>query len=216
MTQTYLRLGDVCPDFQQESSQGPISLYEYLGDNYGILFSHPKDKTPICTTELGKVAKLLPEFAKRNVKVLALSVDSVSDHLAWISDINETQQCQVQYPILADADRKVANLYGMIHPNADNVYTVRSVYFIGLDRKLKAVITYPASTGRNFDEVLRVVDSIQLTDKFKVGTPADWKVGGECVIVPSVNDEAAKQLFPNGWNTVRPYLRLVPQPTTPQ
>ncbi|GAM26507.1 hypothetical protein SAMD00019534_096820 [Acytostelium subglobosum LB1] len=214
MSQSYLRIGDICPDFTQESSSGPITLYEYLGSGYGILFSHPKDKTPICTTELGRVAKLIPEFAKRNTKVLALSVDGVADHVEWIKDINETQSCTVNYPILADVDRKVANLYGMIHPNTDSVFTVRSVFFIGPDRKLKAVITYPMSTGRNFDEIIRVIDSIQLTDQFKVGTPSDWKVGGDCVIVPSVNDEAAKTLFPGGWNTVRPYLRMVPQPTS--
>ncbi|EGG14572.1 AhpC/TSA family protein [Cavenderia fasciculata] len=212
MTTVNLRIGDTVPDFTQESSEGTIKFYDYLGSQWGILFSHPKDKTPICTTELGRVSNILPEFEKRNTKVIALSVDSVADHKEWIKDINETQNTNVTFPILADVDRKVADLYGMIHPNADNTFTVRSVYFIDPARKLRAQITYPASTGRNFDEIIRVLDSLQLTEKYKVGTPSDWKQGGECVIVPSVNDEAAKTLFPGGWKTVKPYLRLVPQP----
>eukprot|EP01133_Synstelium_polycarpum_P016764 gene16764-19932_t len=209
-----LKLGDVVPDFTQESSIGPISLYNYLGESWGLFVSHPRDYTPVCTTELGRLQHLLPEFTKRNVKCLALSVDGVEDHLGWIKDINATQNCEVSFPIIADADRKVANLYGMIHPNADNTFTARSVYFIDPQHKLRCQITYPASTGRNFDEVLRVFDSLQLTDKHKLATPVDWKSGGDCVIVPSVSDEKAKEMFPDGWNTVRPYLRLVKPPAT--
>eukprot|EP01132_Coremiostelium_polycephalum_P008555 gene8555-10521_t len=210
--QNFLRIGDVVPDFVQDSSEGKISFYKHLGDSWGILFSHPKDFTPICTTELGRVAKLLPEFNKRNTKVLALSVDSVGDHKEWIKDINETQGTTINYPILADVDKKVANLYGMIAPNADNTFTVRSVYFIGPEKKLRAQIQYPASTGRSFAEILRVLDSLQLSDKFKIATPADWEKGNDVIIPPTISDEQAKTLFPKGWKTLKSYLRITPNP----
>ncbi|HEY4180452.1 MAG TPA: peroxiredoxin [Kofleriaceae bacterium] len=209
---TQLQLGDDVPDFTAETTSGPIKFHDYLGSSWGVLFSHPKDFTPVCTTELGRVAALKPEFDKRNVKVVGLSVDSLDSHNKWIGDIAETQGHALNFPLVADPDKKVANAYGMIHPNASDTMTVRSVFIIGPDKKLKLSLTYPASTGRNFDEILRVIDSLQLTAKHKVATPSDWKQGGDVIIVPSVNDEAAKPLFPDGWKTVKPYLRLVPQP----
>ncbi len=207
-----LQLGDDAPDFTAETTEGPIKFHEYLGNGWGVLFSHPKDFTPVCTTELGRVAALKPEFDKRNVKVVGLSVDPLSSHKEWANDIAETQGTALNFPLVADADKTVANLYGMIHPNASDTFTVRSVYIIGPDKKLKLTLTYPASTGRNFDEILRVIDSLQLTAKHKVATPSDWKQGGDVIIVPSVKDEDAKSLFPDGWKTVKPYLRVVPQP----
>ncbi|MGV3666351.1 MAG: peroxiredoxin [Leptospira bouyouniensis] len=207
-----LRLGDEAPNFQAETSEGKIDFHEYLGQSWGILFSHPKDYTPVCTTELGYVAKIKPEFEKRNVKVIALSVDPVDSHKGWISDINETQNTNVNYPIIADADKKVSNLYDMIHPNASETTTVRSVFVVGPDKKVKLTLTYPASTGRNFDELLRVIDSLQLTSQFSVATPANWKDGEDTIIVPSVTDEDAKKKFPKGFRTIKPYLRYTPQP----
>lgn len=207
-----LRLGDAAPDFTAETTAGTINFHEWLGDGWGILFSHPKDFTPVCTTELGAVAKITEEFAKRNVKVLAVSVDPLDSHKGWINDINETQQCSVQYPIIADPDRQVANLYDMIHPNALDNMTVRSVFVIGPDKKIKLTLTYPASTGRNFDEILRVVDSLQLTAKHQVATPANWKDGEDCIIVPAVKDEEIPSKFPKGHRAVKPYLRYTPQP----
>ncbi|ACK68145.1 Peroxidase [Rippkaea orientalis PCC 8801] len=207
-----LQLGDVVPDFTQESSQGTISFHEWAGDSWVVLFSHPADYTPVCTTELGAVASLKSEFDKRNVKVLALSVDSVESHRGWINDINETQNTTVNYPILADADKKVADLYGMIHPNSLNNLTVRSVFIIDPNKKLRLTITYPASTGRNFDEILRVIDSLQLTDYHQVATPVNWKDGDDCVVVPSISTEEAKQKFPKGVTEIKPYLRMTPQP----
>ncbi|MCW7471047.1 MULTISPECIES: peroxiredoxin [Leptospira] len=207
-----LRLGDEAPNFQAETSEGKIDFHEFLGQGWGILFSHPKDYTPVCTTELGYVAKIKPEFEKRNVKVIALSVDPVDSHKGWISDINETQGTTVNYPIIADADRKVSNLYDMIHPNASETTTVRSVFVVGPDKKVKLTLTYPASTGRNFDELLRVIDSLQLTSQFSVATPANWKDGEDTIIVPSVSDEDAKKKFPKGFKTIKPYLRYTPQP----
>ncbi|AJY13760.1 peroxiredoxin [Burkholderia dolosa] len=208
-----LRLGDIAPDFEQESSLGRIKFHEWLGDSWGVLFSHPADYTPVCTTELGLTAKLKGEFEKRNVKVIALSVDSVDSHKGWINDINETQQTVVGFPIIADADRKVSQLYDMIHPNANETLTVRSLFVIDPNKKVRLIITYPASTGRNFDEVLRVIDSLQLTDNYKVATPGNWKDGDDVVIVPSLQDpEELKKRFPKGFNAVRPYLRLTPQP----
>lgn len=208
-----LRLGDLAPDFKQESSQGTIQFYDYLGDHWGILFSHPADYTPVCTTELGYTAKLKDEFEKRGVKAIALSVDDVESHQGWIDDINETQATQVNFPIIADKDRKVSTLYDFIHPNASETLTVRSLVIIDPNKKVRLIITYPASTGRNFKEILRVVDSLQLTDKFKVATPANWQDGEDVVIVPSLKDEAElKQRFPKGYTVVKPYLRLTPQP----
>lgn len=207
-----LQLGDTAPDFTQDSTVGPIHFHEWLGDAWGVLFSHPADFTPVCTTELGTVARLKPEFDKRHVKVVGLSVDSVEDHQAWIGDIEETQGVTMNFPMLADADRTVSNLYGMIHPNADDTHTVRSVFIIGPDTKIKLTLTYPASTGRNFDELLRVIDSLQLTSGYKVATPADWTPGEDCIIVPSVTDEEAAQAFPAGFRAVKPYLRYTPQP----
>ncbi|GBF44118.1 antioxidant protein [Leptospira ellinghausenii] len=207
-----LRLGDEAPNFQAETSEGKIDFHEYLGQSWGILFSHPKDYTPVCTTELGYVAKIKPEFEKRNVKVIALSVDPVDSHKGWISDINETQSTKVNYPIIADADKKVSNLYDMIHPNASETTTVRSVFVVGPDKKVKLTLTYPASTGRNFDELLRVIDSLQLTSQYSVATPANWKDGEDTIIVPSVSDEDAKKKFPKGFRTIKPYLRYTPQP----
>ncbi|GBF39114.1 peroxiredoxin [Leptospira venezuelensis] len=207
-----LRLGDVAPDFQAETSEGPIEFHKYLGEGWGILFSHPKDYTPVCTTELGYVAKIKPEFEKRNVKVLALSVDPVDSHKGWIGDINETQNTTVNYPIIADADKKVSGLYDMIHPNASETTTVRSVFVIGPDKKVKLTLTYPASTGRNFDELLRVIDSLQLTANYSVATPANWKHGEDVIIVPSVSDEDAEKKFPKGFKKIKPYLRYTPQP----
>lgn len=208
-----LRLGDTVPDFTQASSMGEISFHEWAGDSWVVLFSHPADYTPVCTTELGMVAKLKSEFDKRNVKTLALSVDDAESHKGWIKDIEETQNTSVNYPILADPDRKVSDLYDMIHPNADNSLTVRSVFIIDPSKKLRLVITYPASTGRNFDEILRVIDSLQLTDNYKVATPVNWKDGGDCVIVPSIKDpQELKERFPKGYEEVKPYLRMTPQP----
>nr|WP_298892041.1 peroxiredoxin [uncultured Acinetobacter sp.] len=208
-----LRLGDTAPDFQQDSSEGQISFYDYLGDGWGVLFSHPADYTPVCTTELGFTAKLKDEFAKRGVKAIALSVDDVESHKGWINDINETQNTTVNFPILADADRKVSELYGFIHPNASETATVRSLVIIDPNKKVRLIITYPASTGRNFNEVLRVIDSLQLTDNYKVATPANWQDGDDVVIVPSIKDEAEiKERFPKGYKAVKPYLRLTPQP----
>ncbi|HEU0037144.1 MAG TPA: peroxiredoxin [Kofleriaceae bacterium] len=207
-----LQLGDDAPDFTADTTEGSIRFHEYLGNSWGVLFSHPKDYTPVCTTELGRVAALKPEFDKRNVKVLGLSVDPLDSHQGWANDIKETQGHALNFPLIADPDRKVANLYGMIHPNANDTLTVRSVFIIGPDKKIKLTLTYPASTGRNFDEVLRVIDSLQLTAKHKVATPSDWKQGQDVIIAGSVSDDDAKKLFPSGWKTVRPYLRVVPQP----
>lgn len=208
-----LRLGDTAPDFTQESSEGALNFYEFLGDNWGILFSHPADYTPVCTTELGYTAKLKQEFEKRGVKAIALSVDDVESHKGWINDINETQNTSVNFPIIADQDRKVSTLYDFIHPNASETLTVRSLVIIDPNKKVRLIITYPASTGRNFHEILRVVDSLQLTDNYKVATPANWQEGEDVVIVPSLQDEAElKQRFPKGYTAVKPYLRLTPQP----
>ena len=208
-----LRLGDTAPDFTQESSDGAINFYEFLGSSWGILFSHPADYTPVCTTELGYTAKLQDEFAKRGVKAIALSVDDVESHKGWISDINETQSTSVNFPIFADKDRKVSALYDFIHPNASETLTVRSLLIIDPDKKVRLIITYPASTGRNFNEILRVVDSLQLTDSHKVATPANWQHGDDVVIVPSLKDEdEIRQRFPKGYTAVKPYLRLTPQP----
>lgn len=209
-----LRLGDTVPDFQQDSSEGLISFYEWAGTSWVVLFSHPADYTPVCTTELGEVARLKSAFEQRNAKVIALSVDSAESHTGWIQDINETQKTTVNYPILADGDRKVSELYGMIHPNSStgNTLTVRSVFIIDPNKKLRLTLTYPASTGRNFDELLRVLDSLQLTDNYSVATPANWQDGGDCVVVPSISTEDAKQRFPKGVTEVKPYLRMTPQP----
>lgn len=207
-----LRLGDKAPDFTAQTSEGKINFYEYLGDNWGVLFSHPADYTPVCTTELGTVAKYKEEFEKRNTRVLALSVDGLESHKGWIADINDTQDTTVNFPIIADEDRKVSDLYGMIHPNANDTLTVRSVYVIAPDKTIKLIITYPASTGRNFDELLRVIDSLQLTAYKKVATPANWKQGEDVVISPSVSNEEAKKMFEKGFREIRPYLRLTPQP----
>jgi alkyl hydroperoxide reductase subunit AhpC len=208
-----LHIGSIAPDFTQDSTEGPIHFHEWLGGSWGILFSHPKDFTPVCTTELGRVANLKAEFERRNVKVLAVSVDSVADHRKWIGDIEETQGCKVGYPVLGDPDRKVSQLYDMIHPEANDTLAVRSVFFIDQNKKIRATITYPASTGRNFAEILRVIDSLQLTEYHSVATPADWKDGEDVVIVPSLQDpELLKSKFPKGWKVVRPYLRLTPQP----
>ena len=208
-----LRLGDTVPNFTQASTHGDIDFFAWAGDSWVILFSHPKDFTPVCTTELGTVAKLKPEFDKRNVKALALSVDGVESHQSWVGDIEETQGTALNYPILADPDRKVSDLYDMIHPNANNTLTVRSVFIIDPNKKLRLTLTYPASTGRNFDELLRVIDSLQLTDHYSVATPADWKDGDDCVIVPSITDPAElDQKFPKGYTAVKPYLRMTPQP----
>ena len=207
-----IRLGDVAPDFTAKSTEGDINFHEWLGDSWGILFSHPADYTPVCTTELGTVAKYKSEFDKRNVKVVALSVDGIKSHHDWIKDINETQNTTVNFPIIADEDRKVSELYDMIHPNASAKFTVRSVFVIGSDKTIKLIITYPASTGRNFDELLRVIDSLQLTAYEKVATPANWQNGDDCVIVPSVTKEEIPELFPKGYKEVKPYLRITPQP----
>lgn len=207
-----LKLGDKAPNFDAETSEGKINFYDYLGDGWGILFSHPADYTPVCTTELGTVAKYKKEFEKRNVKVMALSVDGLESHKGWIQDINETQNTTVNFPIIADEDKKVSNLYDMIHPNASDTQTVRSVYVIGPDKTIKLMITYPASTGRNFDELLRVIDSLQLTAYHKVATPANWKHSEDVVISPSISNEDAKKMFPKGYKEVKSYLRLTPQP----
>ena len=207
-----LQLGDVAPDFTQEPTQGPISFHDWIGNSWCVLFSHPKNFTPVCTTELGEVSKIKGEFDKRNVKVIGLSVDPLKDHEKWSKDIEETQGAKLNFPLLADADRKVANLYGMIHPNASDTFTVRSVFVIGPDKKVKLTITYPPSTGRNFDEVLRVIDSLQLTANHKVATPVNWKDGQDCIVLPSVSNDDAKKLFPKGFTELKPYLRTTPQP----
>ena len=208
-----LRLGDIAPDFEQQSSEGPIHFHQWLGDSWGVLYSHPADFTPVCTTELGFTAKLGGEFKKRNVKVIALSVDPVEQHKKWIEDINDTQKTTVNFPIIADADRKVSLLYDMIHPNASATQTVRSVFIIDPAKKIRLTLTYPASTGRNFDEILRVIDSIQLTEYNQVATPVNWKNGDDVVIVPALQDpEVIKQKFPKGFRALRPYLRMTPQP----
>lgn len=208
-----LKLGDIAPDFEQDSSEGPIRFHEWLDGKWGVLFSHPADFTPVCTTELGFTAKLKDEFDKRNVKAIALSVDSAESHTKWIGDINSTQNTVVNFPILADEDRKVSELYDLIHPNASETLTVRSLFVIDPNKKVRLTITYPASTGRNFHEILRVIDSLQLTDNYKVATPANWKDGEDVVIVPSIKDEAEiKERFPKGYTAVTPYLRLTPQP----
>jgi alkyl hydroperoxide reductase subunit AhpC len=207
-----LRLGDVAPDFTAETTEGTIRFHEWLGDSWGILFSHPADFTPVCTTELGEVAKLNPEFKKRNVKVIAISADPLESHQRWIGDINETQKTTVNYPLIADPEFKVANLYGMVHPNVTDKFTVRSVFVIGPDKKIKLTLTYPASTGRNFDEILRVVDSLQLTAGYSVATPANWKHGDDVIITAAVKDEDIPAKFPKGHTRVKPYLRTTPQP----
>jgi len=207
-----LRLGDKAPNFKAKTSEGGIDFYEFLGDSWGVLFSHPGDYTPVCTTELGRTAALKDEFEKRNVKVAALSVDSVESHYGWIQDINETQGVEVNFPIIADEDRKISEAYDMIHPNASLTATVRSLFIIAPDKTIKLIITYPASTGRNFQEVLRVIDSLQLTAKYSVATPADWKEGEDVVITPAVKDEDVEAKFPKGHTRVKPYLRLTPQP----
>lgn len=207
-----LRLGDIAPNFKAKTTEGEIDLYEYLGNGWGVLFSHPADYTPVCTTELGRTALLKEEFAKRNVKVLAVSVDPLDKHFGWRNDINETQDCTVDFPIIADEDKTVANLYGMIHPNASETATVRSLFIIGPDKKIKLMITYPASTGRNFHEVLRVIDSLQLTANYSVATPANWKEGEDVIVVPAVSTEDAQKKFPKGLNIIKPYLRYTPQP----
>jgi alkyl hydroperoxide reductase subunit AhpC len=207
-----LKLGDEAPDFTAETTEGKINLYEYLGDGWGVLFSHPKDYTPVCTTELGAVAKLKDEFAKRNAKVIAVSVDPLDSHKGWVNDINDTQHTTVNFPLVADPDRTVSDLYGMIHPNAADTVTVRNVFVIGPDKKVKLIIVYPQSTGRNFQEILRVLDSLQLTAKYSVSTPADWKDGDDVIIAPAISDEDAKTKFPKGFKALRPYLRVTPQP----
>ena len=207
-----LRLGDLAPDFTVDTTDGKLNFHEYLGDSWGVLFSHPKDFTPVCTTELGMVSKLKPEFDKRNVKVVGLSVDSIESHKGWVGDIEETQGTALNFPLIADTDRTVSDLYDMIHPNANDTLTVRSVFVIGADKKVKLIITYPASTGRNFDEILRVIDSLQLTAKYSVATPVNWKDGDDVIIVPAISDEDAKAKFPKGWKALKPYLRVTPQP----
>ncbi|MCF2487427.1 peroxiredoxin [Dyadobacter sp. CY347] len=207
-----LRLGDIAPDFEANTTQGPIKFHEWLGDSWGLLFSHPADFTPVCTTELGKTALLKGEFEKRNVKVLAVSVDDIDSHNRWIPDINEINNTEVNFPIIADEGRKVAELYDMIHPNASEKSTVRSVFIVGPDKKIKLTLTYPASTGRNFNEILRVVDSLQLTANYSVATPADWKDGDDVIVVPAVSTEDAQKKFTKGLNIVKPYLRYTPQP----
>ncbi len=207
-----IRLGDEAPDFSAETTAGPINFHEWLGDSWGVLFSHPADFTPVCTTELGVVANIEEEFKKRGVKIIALSVNSVDDHEGWISDINETQNANLAFPMIADPDRKVSELYDMIHPNALDNMTVRSVFVIGPDKKVKLTLTYPASTGRNFDEILRVIDSLQLTANYSVATPANWQDGEDCIVVPALSDEEATEKFPQGFTAVKPYLRVTPQP----
>ena len=204
-----LQLGDIAPDFEADTTEGHIKFHDWLGKSWGVLFSHPKNYTPVCTTELGYTAKLKPEFDKRNVKAIGLSVDKLADHHGWSKDIAETQGTALNFPLIADADKKVANLYGMIHPNASDTFTVRSVFVIDPNKKIRLTLTYPAGTGRNFDEILRVIDSLQLTDNYKVATPVNWKQGEDVIIVPAVKDEDAKQLFPQGWKTLKPYLRIV-------
>ena len=207
-----LRLGDIAPDFTAETTDGKIDFHDYLGDGWGVLFSHPKDFTPVCTTELGMVSKLKPEFDKRNVKVVGLSVDPIESHRGWVGDIEETQGTALNFPLVADPDRNVSDLYDMIHPNANDTLTVRSVFVIGPDKKVKLIITYPASTGRNFDEILRVIDSLQLTANYSVATPVNWKDGEDVIIVPALSDDDAKDKFPKGLTALKPYLRITPQP----
>jgi alkyl hydroperoxide reductase subunit AhpC len=207
-----IRLGDEAPNFTAETTEGKIDFHNWIGDSWAVLFSHPKDYTPVCTTELGRVANLKEEFSKRGVKVLALSVDPLDSHKGWINDINETQNCTVNYPIIADEDKKVAEMYDMIHPNALNNLTVRTVFVIGPDKKVKLNLTYPASTGRNFQEILRVIDSLQLTANHSVATPVDWKHGEDCVVVPAIKTEDIPAKFPKGFTEVKPYLRMTPQP----
>ena len=207
-----LLIGDIAPDFEAETTQGHVHFYDYIDGKWAVLFSHPKNYTPICTTELGYTAKLKPEFDKRGVVVLGLSVDELKNHDGWLKDIEETQGAKLNFPLIADQSREIATKYGMIHPNADSTLTVRSVYVIGPDKKVKLKIEYPASTGRNFDEILRVIDSLQLTARHSVATPVNWKAGEDVIIASSVNDEAAKQKFPNGWKAPKPYIRIVPQP----
>jgi alkyl hydroperoxide reductase subunit AhpC len=207
-----LRLGDTAPDFTAETTQGPVKFHDWIGDHWAILFSHPRDFTPVCTTELGYVARLKTEFDKRNVKCMGLSIDPVDSHKGWMKDIKETQGYEPTFPIVADPERKVANLYGMMHPAHDEVYTVRTVFVIDPKKKIRLMITYPQTTGRNFDEILRVIDSLQLTDGYRVATPVNWKQGEDVIIVPAVTDEEAKAKFPKGWKALKPYLRLTPQP----
>jgi alkyl hydroperoxide reductase subunit AhpC len=207
-----VRIGDEAPDFTADTTEGTINFHDWLGSSWGVLFSHPKDFTPICTTELGYVARIKPEFDKRDAKVIGLSVDAVDDHHRWAADIEETQGSKVNFPMIGDPDRKVADLYDMIHPNASDTLTVRSVFIIGPDKKVKLTLTYPASTGRNFDEILRVIDSLQLTAKYSVATPANWKDGEDVIIGGSVSDEDAEKKFPGGWKTIKPYIRVLPQP----
>lgn len=207
-----LQLGDVVPDFEAETTDGLVHFHAWLGDGWGVLFSHPKDFTPVCTTELGEVARLKPEFERRGVKVIGLSVDPIEDHHAWAGDIAETQGHALNFPMIADPDRRIAELYGMIHPNASDTLTVRSVFVVGPDKKLKLSLTYPASTGRNFEEILRTIDSLQLTANHSVATPVNWRRGDDVIIVPSLSDEEAREKFPNGWRAVKPYLRITPQP----
>jgi alkyl hydroperoxide reductase subunit AhpC len=209
-----LQLGDIAPDFEADTTEGHVRLHEWLGNSWGVLFSHPKDFTPVCTTELGYTARLKPEFDKRGVKVIGLSVDPLDAHRQWSKDIEETQGTAPNFPMIADPDRKIAGLYGMIHPNASDTLTVRSAFIIGPDKKIKLSINYPASTGRNFDEILRVIDSLQLTAKHQVATPVNWKSGEDVIIVPSVSDEEARKKYPGGWKAPKPYLRIVPQPKT--
>jgi alkyl hydroperoxide reductase subunit AhpC len=210
-----VRLGDLAPDFVQDSTAGPIHFHDWIGGSWAVLFSHLRDFTPVCTTELGAVAKLKSEFDTRNVKVIGLSVDPLAEHQEWAKDIEETQGVRLNFPLLADADRKVATLYDMIHPNASDTLTVRSVYVIGSDKKVKLTLTYPATTGRNFDELLRVIDSLQLTSAYKVATPVDWRWGDECIILPGVSEAEAEAAFPKGYRKVKPYLRITPQPDLP-
>ena len=207
-----LRLGDIAPDFTADTTEGPINFHEWIGDSWAVLFSHPKDFTPVCTTELGYVARCKPDFDKRGVKVIGLSVDPADSHKRWAEDIKETQGAELNFPVIADPDHKIAELYDMIHPEISDVFTVRSVFVIGPDKKIKLMFTYPASTGRNFDELLRVIDSLQLTAKYSVATPVNWKDGDDVIIVPSLSDEAAKEKFPGGWRAPKPYLRITPQP----
>lgn len=207
-----LRLGDAAPDFSAITTAGSINFHEWLGDSWGILFSHPADFTPVCTTELGAASKLKPEFEKRNVKMIAVSVDPIEQHFEWVKDINETQHTTLDFPIIADSEKKVSELYDMIHPNASMTHTVRSVFIIGADKKIKLIIVYPASTGRNFNELLRVIDSLQLTAQYSVATPANWQHGDDCIIVPSLSNEDADKKFPKGYKEVKPYLRVTPQP----
>ena len=210
-----LRLGDTAPDFTAETTQGPVKFHDWIGDSWAILFSHPRDYTPVCTTELGYVARLKGDFDKRGVKCMGLSIDPVDSHKGWMNDIKETQGHLPTFPVVADPERKVANLYGMMHPAHDEVYTVRTVFVIDPKKKIRLMITYPQTTGRNFDEILRVIDSLQLTDGYRVATPVNWKQGEDVIIVPAVSDEEAKSKFPKGWKTLKPYLRLTPQPAEP-